>query len=122
MVTRYGPRVPVTANVLLAGDRTSCDGRVLNMSTPGCLIECMHRLRVGDYVQLRILLPDHSAPVNVPLAVIRWVNGKRAGVEFIRSSKVDQHRLTTLVHRHGPRVAGPAKWKEAVTLLGATAD
>jgi hypothetical protein len=38
--------------------------------------------------------------MNVPLAAVRWVDGGRAGVEFIRSSKADQVRLATLMRRY----------------------
>jgi len=100
MVKRYGPRVELTCKVILAGDQSCCEGRVLDVSRPGCLIECVHPLRVGDYVQLRLFLPDQARPMNVPLAAVRWVDSGRAGVEFIRSSKADQVRLATLMRRH----------------------
>lgn len=104
MVKRYGPRVELTCKVILAGDQSYCEGRVLDVSLPGCLIECVHPLplRVGDYVRLRLFLPDQARPMNVPLAAVRWVESGRAGVEFIRSSKADQVRLATLMRRHIP--------------------
>jgi len=102
MVKRYGPRVELICKVILAGDQSCCEGRVLDVSLPGCLIECVHPLRVGDYVQLRLFLPDQARPMNVPLAAVRWVDSGRAGVEFIRSSKADQVRLATLMRRHIP--------------------
>ncbi|HZH48618.1 MAG TPA: PilZ domain-containing protein [Nitrospira sp.] len=100
MVKRYGPRVELTCKVILSGDQSFCEGRVLDVSQPGCLIECVHTLRVGDYVQLRLFLPDQARPMNVPLAAVRWVDRARVGVEFIRSSQDDQARLTMLVQQH----------------------
>jgi len=126
MVARYGPRVPVVGQAVLAGSRASCEGRVLDLSVPGCLIECSHRLHVGEYVRLRVSLPDGGVAMTVSLAAVRWVCGNRVGLEFIRSSDADQHRLSAFVRRHGHRVivpiAGSSRWKETVTLLGASGD
>lgn len=97
MVKRYGPRVELTCKVVLAGDRSRYEGRVLDVSLPGCLIECVHALHVGDYVQLRLFFPDQARPMDVSLAAVRWIDGRKIGVEFIRSSKDDQVRLATLV-------------------------
>jgi len=44
-------------------------------------------LHVGDYVQLRLFFPDQARPMDVSLAAVRWIDGKKIGVEFIRSSK-----------------------------------
>jgi PilZ domain-containing protein len=115
MVKRYGPRVGLTCKVILAGERSSCEGRVLDVSLPGCLIECDHSLRVGDYVRLRLFFPDQARPMNVPLAAVRWVDRARVGVEFIRSSKSDQARLATLVRQHVPSTGFSDKWKESIT-------
>ena len=112
MVTRYGPRVTVTCDVVVAGDHVVFPGRVLDVSLPGCLITCVHTLKVGDYVQLRVFLPDQAAPLNVPLAVVRWVDKTKLGVEFIRSSEEDQQRLSRFVRRYTPP-SREKKWKEA---------
>jgi len=126
MVSRYGPRVPVVGQAVLAGSRVSCEGRVLDLSVPGCLIECSHRLHVGEYVRLRVSLPDGGAAMTVSLAAVRWVSGNRVGLEFIRSSDADQLRLNAFVRRHDPRagllIARTSRWKESVTLLGASGD
>ena len=42
MVKRYGPRVELACKVVLAADRSRYEGRVLDVSLPGCLIECVH--------------------------------------------------------------------------------
>ena len=82
MVKRYGRRVELTCKVVLAGDRSRYEGRVLDVSLPGCLIECVHALHVGDYVQLRLFFADQARPMDVSLAAVRWIDGKKIGVEF----------------------------------------
>ena len=122
MVIRYGPRAAVTCNVILVGEQTFCEGRVLDISLPGCLIECVHALRVGNYVQLRMFLPDQAAPMNVSLAAVSWVDRTKVVLSSFDPLKEDQYRLTKFIRRHGPPVAGQSNWKEAVTILGAMGD
>ena len=52
-----------------------------------------------EYVQLRLFLPDDQAPLQVPLAAVRWVQGLRVGLEFIRTPKREQRRLDHFVRR-----------------------
>ncbi|HJT21216.1 MAG TPA: PilZ domain-containing protein [Nitrospira sp.] len=119
---RYGSRVAVRGKAVVAGERCFCEVRVVNMSLPGCLIECVHGLKVGDYVELRLFLPDQSAPVKVPLAAVRWANRAGAGLEFIRSSPEDQQRLTKFVQKRAPSPRREKKWKDVVTILGVSGD
>lgn len=39
MITRYGLRIAVAYKVILARERSFCEGRVLDVPLPGCLIE-----------------------------------------------------------------------------------
>jgi hypothetical protein len=122
MKSRYGSRIAVRGKVVVAGERSFCEARVVNMSVPGCLIKCVHGLKVGDYVELRLFLPDQPAPMKVPLAAVRWVNRARAGIEFIRSSPEDQQRLTRFVRKSEPSPRRERKWKDVVTILGVSGD
>ena len=122
MIKRYGPRVELACKVILASDQSFCEGRVVDVSLPGCLIECAHALRVGDYVQLRLFFPDQALPMNVPLAAVRWVDSTKVGVEFIRSSRDDQVRLVTLVQRHLRPITTPDPWMESVATPRALID
>ncbi|HEY6085883.1 MAG TPA: PilZ domain-containing protein [Nitrospira sp.] len=105
MIRRYGRRVSVSMNVIVAGDRKFAVGRMLDMSLPGCLIECRHTLKKGDYVQLRTFLPDQTEPVDITLAAVRWIHASRVGMEFIRTSEQDQHRLRNFIRRHASSAA-----------------
>lgn len=102
MITRYGPRVSVTCSAALTGDDAVGTGRVLDVSLPGCRLEYPGGLRVGDYVQLRLFLPDRANPMTVQLAAVRWVMGTLVGLEFIRSTRQDQRRLADFVHSRMP--------------------
>lgn len=123
MASRYGVRIPVECTVVYAGEAVVAEGRILNVSLSGCQLGEAHRkMKRGDSVHLRVFMPDQRTPLNVPLAVVRWVEKNRAGLEFIRSSREDQTRLTRFV-RQQRRLAGVwCKWSEPVTMLEAPGD
>lgn len=122
MVNRYSSRVPVGCSVVFAGDGMVGEGRALDVSIPGCLLESPQTTRAGDYVQLRLFLPDNQPPLSVQLAVVRWVEGSRFGVEFIRSSSQDQVRLANFVRSRLDTERSGARWKEGIVLLGAAGE
>jgi hypothetical protein len=122
MKTRYSQRISVACSVIFAGDGGVGEGRVVDVSLPGCLLESAATLKSGDYVQLRLFLPDLQTPLHVPLAAVRWVDGNRVGLEFIRTSVEEQIRLENFV-RGRSRIAGKqAAWTEAIVVVGASGD
>lgn len=122
MKTRYSQRISVACSVIFAGDGGVGEGRIVDVSLPGCLLESAATLKSGDYVQLRLFLPDLQTPLHVPLAAVRWVDGNRVGLEFIRTSVEEQIRLESFV-RGRSRIAGKqAVWTEAIVVVGASGD
>ena len=97
MQARYSQRIAVDCAVMFAGDSGMGEGRALDVSLPGCLLESPEKMFEGDYVQLRLFLPDAPTPLQVSLAAIRWVNGTRVGLEFIRTTTDQQCRLKHFV-------------------------
>jgi len=121
MQDRYSVRVPIDESVVFTTDERTGQGRVIDVSLPGCLMETPDRVKPGDYVQLKLSFPDHKAPMVVPLAVVRWADGNRLGVEFIRSSEEDQIRLTRFIQRHR-LMATLSGWQGGIELLSAAGD
>lgn len=99
MKNRYSQRVSVDCSVMFAGENVVAEGRILDLSLPGCLMESSKKMSAGEYIQLRLFLPDHQAPLHVALAAIRWAEGSKVGIEFIRTSRPEQHRLEQFLHR-----------------------
>lgn len=123
MASRSGARVPLECAVAYVGELAIGKGRICNVSLSGCQLEGAHKaMKRGDSVHLRVFIPDHQIPLSVPLAVVRWVEKNRVGLEFIRSSREDQTRLTRFV-RQQKRLAGVwYKWNEPKTTLGTLVD
>ena len=95
------------------------EGRILDISLPGCLLESPKQIRAGEYLQLRLFLPDQQAPLHVALAAVRWAAGSKLGIEFIRTSEEEQRRLEQYVRRN-PAQRSPSTCSEGIVLLGVT--
>jgi len=123
MASRYEARVPLECAVGYVGELFLGKGRISNVSLSGCQLEGVHKaMKRGDSVHLRVFIPDHQTPLNVPLAVVRWVEKNRVGLEFIRSSREDQTRLKRFV-KHQRQLAGVwYKWDDPKTKLAASID
>lgn len=97
MESRRAPRVAIQGAVAFSSDEASTHGSLLNLSTGGCAFECETLFQKGDYLGLRMYLPDQDLPVEVDLATIRWSSGREYGLEFIRIREEVQTRLRALL-------------------------
>jgi hypothetical protein len=121
MDQRYSDRIPVACSAMISGDGVSGEGRVMDVSLPGCLIESPGVVRVGDYIRLKLFLPDHRSPIDIPLAVVRRVEGAHIGVEFIRSSSDDQIRLTYFVKRRA-KLKKTVRWEQGIEMVAVSGE
>jgi hypothetical protein len=112
---RYCPRVHSNFPVVFTSESCVGEGTVVNVSVPGCAIQSRKRVQPGSYLEMRMLAPDTSPPLHVGLAKVRWSDGRRFGVEFIRMPGGDQIRLGHLVktksHIESPHLS--SQWRGA---------
>jgi hypothetical protein len=99
---RYCPRVHSNFPVVFTNERCVAEGLVVNVSIPGCAIQSRKRVQPGSYLEMRVLVPEATSSLHVGLAKVRWCEGRRFGVEFIRMPGEDQIRLGRLVKRQAP--------------------
>jgi len=97
MRLRSCKRVTVDYPVIFAGESYVGEGTVTNVSVPGCAVRSQKPVELGAYLEMKLLVPEGAPPVSVGLAKVRWRNGQRFGVEFIRVPGEDQVRLGRLV-------------------------
>ena len=121
MKDRYSARIPVEGAVVFAAETTIGEGRVIDVSLPGCLMEISQSARPGSYLRLKFALPDGQPALSVPLAVVRWVKANRIGIEFIRTSEKDARRLARFIKRHH-RGASVSEWEGGIEILSAAGD
>ncbi len=93
MTPRYSARRPFVGGVTLSCDGLVGQGTLLNLSGPGCLVETGLKLKVGQFIQMRLILSPAHGSLWIALAAVRWANGSKVGVEFIRMSEGDQASL-----------------------------
>lgn len=100
MKLRYCSRISTEFPVIFAGDSYVGEGTVLNVSVPGCEVYSKKAVEPGAYLEMKVLVPDNGSSLCVGLARVRWCDGRRFGVEFIRMPGEDQVRLGRLVKKH----------------------
>jgi hypothetical protein len=88
-------RVPVCYPVMFQTDWYMDEGEVLDLSLPGCAIESSRCLIPDEYVRLQVLSPHHA--VRVEVAKVRWAEGNRFGLEFLKMREADKDRVFQLV-------------------------
>ena len=69
------------------------DGCIYDLSSPSPTISQPERLHPGDYVKLRLWLPDESSCIFVELAEVQWVKHHWIKVPLLITSPEDQVRL-----------------------------
>ena len=109
MKRRYKNRIQYGAAVRFSNSELSGQGRVFDITTPGCQIESCQRVVKGQYLELTIALPGEAPPLRVHLAAVRWIKGSRFGVEFIKMDGSDQQTLDAFMAEHLPRIISPTQ-------------
>lgn len=94
---RSAERIKFHCNIILDTGKQVNEGRVLNLSVGGCLVESAVSVTVGDTLQLRLSLPGPELPLRVPRAAVRWTKGGQFGVEFIELEETDRVRLKRIL-------------------------
>ena len=72
MKQRYTKREPVQSTCILSCEGMMGQGQLLNLSVPGCLLKTSMKLKVGQYVDLRLSFPTSATALQVKLAAVRW--------------------------------------------------
>jgi PilZ domain len=92
-VLRFAVQLPCTF-----GDNDKKEeGTVLNLSAQGCAMTTERIPALSTYLSLQIDLINGAAPVDIELAGVRWISGRRCGLEFIRISPEMLDRLCAFV-------------------------
>ena len=85
--SRKHRRFDVQCPVAFCGDSVKLGiGEIINLSDGGGAIASDAVVSTGDYIELRIKLPQVQSVLEVELAPVRWKAQGKFGVEFIRMS------------------------------------
>jgi len=103
MKPRYKERIRLQGQVVYTNGAHTGEGRVLDLTSPGCLIESAGlAVSEGHSLQLNISLHSQSHPLMVTLGVVRWRKGAQFGVEFIKMDGANRLLLNRLLAQHLP--------------------
>jgi hypothetical protein len=75
----------------------TADGCIYDLSSSSPTISQPEHLHPGDYVKLRLWLPDESSCIFVELAEVQWVKNHWIKVDLLITSPEDQARLREFV-------------------------
>ena len=100
MKPRYSLRKPMTGRVIVSSGSRVWEGRVRDLTVPGCRVETAYPLERGQSVQLRMHVDRHPS-LCIDLGMVRWATQGEAGIEFIRMTEEDQLRLHAYVQAPG---------------------
>ena len=106
--TRSSERLALQCSIVVSSSVQTGEGRVLNLSKHGCLVEAPLHIKPGDHLQLRLFLPDNDQSVCVSLAVVRWAQASLFGVEFLEMDEMYRSRLNQFI------AMGNDPWKLAL--------
>ena len=95
IIPRRDARKTVGLRVIISDKLGLASGEVTDISPGGCGLRLTKRLRLGQYLSLMVYPNDRTAAVQIDLAKVNWVEGERAGVEFLGVSPQNHelHRL-----------------------------
>jgi hypothetical protein len=82
--SRARPRVPVDYPASFTADDASGHGTVTNLTLVGGEIKCDIQLLPGARLSLHVQPPSARPSIVIALAIVRWAEGDRCGLEFVR--------------------------------------
>ncbi len=109
MDNRRHVRFRVDFPTTLKTEYASAKGQVFNLSSHGCKVKADTEVKRGDYLAMRLILPQEGQPLSIFLAAVRWTNGWNFGCEFINIGQEERTRLAEYVTTLGksPSPAAP---------------
>ncbi|ULA64379.1 MAG: PilZ domain-containing protein [Nitrospira sp.] len=95
---RRGRRILLSCRLFFFGeDDFEGEALLLDISASGCRASSSISLETGMIVRLSLFLSDHQWPLRINQAIVRWLDGKEFGLEFIDITMAQRERLRTLV-------------------------
>jgi hypothetical protein len=100
MKPRYKERIALSSVVTFRTGSQIGEGRLLDITSPGCLIESSVAVQKGQSLHLTIFLRELESPLLIMLGVVRWTKGKQFGVEFIKMDELNRLAFDRYMAQH----------------------
>ena len=100
MDQRKEPRFDLAAQIAFSGYDLESEGTLQNISCGGVKLETSDLLQPGAPLFLSLLLPDGGEPVDIELAMVRWLRPGEAGLEIVIMGAESRDRLAAFLRDH----------------------
>lgn len=97
--SRSRPRVPVDYPASFTGDDVSGHGTVRNLTLAGGEIESAVQLPLGAGLRLHVQPPSARPSIVIALGIVRWKEGERYGLEFVRFEGDAKEQLKDMLNQ-----------------------
>jgi hypothetical protein len=94
---RQQPRFTSQFRSIISGGQGEGQGRTLDLSTGGCMIETDLPVGVGASFECRIYVPGLDWPLRIDEAQVRWVKGNTFGIQFTRIQPDEETKLKQVI-------------------------
>jgi len=94
---RQQPRFTSQFRSIISGGQGEGQGRTLDLSTGGCMIETDLPVGVGTSLECRIYVPGLDWPLRIDKAQVRWVKGNTFGIQFTKIQPDEEIKLKQVI-------------------------
>jgi len=97
MEKRQQPRFTSQFRSTLSDSQGEGQGRTLDLSTGGCMIETDFPVVVGASLECRIYVPGLDWPLRIDEAQVRWVKANKFGIQFMKIQRDEEVKLKRVI-------------------------
>ena len=94
---RQQPRFTSQFRSTISGGQGEGQGRTLDLSVGGCMIETDLPVVVGASFECRIYVPGLDWPLRIDEAQVRWVKGNTFGIQFVKIRSGEEAKLRQVI-------------------------
>ncbi|MBK9309113.1 MAG: PilZ domain-containing protein [Nitrospira sp.] len=96
---RGRPRISVDYPAVVTSEGRIAQGIVMNLTITGCEVESPGQFPIGVHVSLRLNPPSARPPITIALAIVRWQEEDRFGLEFVRFEGHAKEQLEDMLNQ-----------------------
>lgn len=97
MEKRQQPRFTSQFRSTFSGGQREGQGRTLDLSAGGCMIETDFPVVAGTSFECRIYIPGLDWPLRIDEAQVRWVKAKTFGIQFKKIQPEEEAKLKRVI-------------------------
>ena len=97
MEKRQQPRFTSQFRSTLSSGQGEGQGRTLDLSAGGCMIETDLPVAVGASFECRIYVPGLDWPLRIDEAQVRWVKANTFGIQFMKIQPQEEAKLKQVI-------------------------